>query len=77
MDGYVNNYELGEYTIVDLIRMTKDEVKEIYEHLPSSQPCSDMSKKRLIWCIFLHYYCENREDVPRPIVQEIRVYLKV
>ena len=75
MDEYINNY--GDYTIVDLKKMTKDEVREIYKSLPSSQPCSDMSKKSLIFSIFLHYYFENGEDVPRPIVRAIRRYLKV
>jgi len=60
-----------------LQKMTKDEVREIYKSLPRSEPCSHMSKKSLIWSIFLHYYIENREDVPRPIVRAIRVYLKV
>jgi hypothetical protein len=77
MDDFINTYDLGDYTISYLLQLTKDEVKQIYEDLPNSQPCSHTSKKSDIWNIFLHYYVERGEDVPRPIVRLLRTYLKV
>lgn len=74
MEEYINNY--GDYSIADLEKMTKDEVRMIFKFL-RNEASSNTSKKALIWSIFLHYYVENGEDVPRPIVRQIKIYLKV